>query len=812
MGALLQDLRYGFRMLLKNPGFTAVAAITLALGVGANSAIFSVVNGVLLKPLPYKEPERLVRVFESCPTFPTFPVSPANFLDYREQSQVFEDFATFYRSDLQLAEGDRPERLSAMVVSTGFFHLLGFEPVLGRAFVRGDEQEANSRVVVLSHHLWQSHFSGDPDIVGKSMRLNGNLFTVIAVMPPGLQHVGGDYHSLPHGENVDVWWPMPLDRMRNRRGSHYLNGIARLKPGVAREQAESEMNVLAAGLEQQYPNSNKDWRIKLVPLRQEIVGQVQPMLLVMLGAVGLVLLIACVNVANLLLARALAREKEIAVRTALGAGRWRIIRQILTESLLIALFGGALGLVLGIWGVSGLTALGPDKLPRLHMVSIDWRMFVFTLGVSLITGLIFGLVPALNVSKANLNELLKDSSRGSTGGPRHRRLRGMLVIAEVSLAFILLVGAGLLMRSFIYLQRAEPGFNPDRVMTASIDLSYERYRDRPAMATFFQRLLERIQAVPGVRSVGATTDLPLTGYNENTSFVIEGQSPSDDDNTHARYHSVTPDYFRTIGVPLKSGRYFIEEDDADAPSVLLINESMARRYWPDEDALGKRITFRHNPGEKDWVTVVGIVGDVKDTPGANVTEPAFYWPLAQNAWQQEFFLAVRTDVDPLALVESVRQEVFAVDKDLAVSDINTLEQITGASINGPRFALLLIGIFAGVALTLAAVGIYGVMSYSVNQRSHEIGLRIALGAQQRDVLKLVIRQGILLALIGVAIGVASASILTQVMGSLLFGVSATDPVTFAAIAILLTGIALLACYVPARRATSVDPMIALRYE
>jgi predicted permease len=449
MESLWQDIRYGFRMLLKSPGFTVVAAVTLALGVGANSAIFSVVNGVLLKSLPYKQPEQLMRVFETNPTFPKFPISPANFLDYREQSRVFDDFATFYRSDLQLAEGDRPERLSAMLVSAGYFRLLGFEPILGRDFQPEDEQEANSRVVVLSHNLWQSRFASDPQIIGKTVRLNGNLFTIIGVMPAGVQHVGGDYHSLPHGENVDVWWPLSLDRIRNRRGSHFLNAIGRLKPDITKEQAESEMNVIAASLEQQYPNSNKNWRIKLIPLRQEIVGKVQPMLLVVFGAVGFVLLIACVNVANLLLARATAREKEIAVRTALGAGRWRIIRQILIESTLLAVLGGTLGLIFGIWGVRALIALSPNELPRLHMVSIDARMFIFTLCMALLTGVIFGLAPAINISKANINELLKDSSRGSTGGLRHRRLRGMLVITEVSLAFVLLIGAGLLMRSFI---------------------------------------------------------------------------------------------------------------------------------------------------------------------------------------------------------------------------------------------------------------------------------------------------------------------------------------------------------------------------
>jgi len=807
---LWQDLRYGFRMLLKNPGFTAVAVLTLALGVGANSAIFSVINGILLKPLPYQSPERLMRVFETSPAFPKFPTSPANFLDYREQNQVFEDYATFSRSDLQLAEGDQPERLTAMLVSEGFFRVLGFEPVLGRAFLPSEEQAANGHVVVLSNRLWQNRFGGDAQIIGKSIKLNGELFTIIGVMPAGLQHVGGDYHSMPHGENVDLWWPLPLDRMRNRRGSHYLNAIGKLKPGITREQAEGQLNEIAIRLEQQYPGTNKDWRIKLIPLREEIVGQVQPMLLVVLGAVGFVLLIACVNVANLLLARAIAREKEIAVRVALGAGRWRIIRQILTESLLIAFLGGLLGLLLGILGVQGLTALSPDKLPRLQMISIDGRMFVFTLGVALLTGLIFGLVPALNLSKANLNELLKDSSRGATGGLRHRRLRGLLVVAEVSLAFVLLIGAGLLLRSFIHLQQVDPGFNPHQVLTASIDLSYQRYTDDHVRETFMNRLLEQIQALPGVRVVGATTDLPWTGYDENTSFIIEHHPLTQDDGPHARYHSVTPDYFRAVGVPLLAGRFLTERDGLDAPQTLLINQSMARRFWPDEEAVGKRLTFTSDPKEKDWWTIVGVVGDVKDTPNVAAAEPAFYWHFAQNVWQREMFLAIGTNGDPFSVVEPLRREVLALDKDLAIADVNTLEQIAGGAIKGPRFVFLLVGIFAAVALALATVGIYGVMSYSVSQRTHEIGLRIALGAQRSDVVKLVIKQGISLSLTGVAIGVGSALALTRIMTGLLFGVSSSDPLTFTLISLLLTGVSLLACYIPAHRAMKVDPMIALR--
>jgi putative ABC transport system permease protein len=803
MENLIQDLRFGLRLLRKNPGFTAVAVFTLALSIGANAAIFDVVNGVLLKPLPYKDPDRIVRVFERHPRVPKFPISPANFLDYRERNEVFDGFATFTRRDLDLSLGEKPERLAGMSVSNGFFHLLGFEPELGRAFLPADEIKGNEHVAIISHALWERSFGKDTAIVGAPITLSGMSFTIVGVMGPGLQHVGGDYRSLPHGGAVDVWSPLTMDpRVRT---SHFLNAIARIKPGINLEQAEAQMNVIATQLEEQHPE-DKDWRIQLVPLRDEIVGGAQTMLLILFGAAGFVLLIACVNIASLLLATATARQKEVAVRTALGAGRFRLIRQMLTESLLIAALGGIAGLLVAKWGIAALVAFGPKQIPRLHMISLDWRTFAFTLTAALLTGALFGLAPALQISRVNLNESLKEGGRGASGGSRHHRLRGLLVIAEVSLAFVLLIGAGLLMRTFFYLQKVDPGFNPENVITASIDLPRSRYANAKEASTFYRELLARLAALPGVKSAGGTSDLPWTGYDENTSFGIEGRQFSDDESPSAQYHFATPEYFTTLAIPLVAGRFFTDADDADAPRVIVINKSMADRYFAGEDAVGKRVRLW---GETR--AIAGIVGDLKDSPGELRAKSGFFFPIAQQA-QTDLVIAMRTQGDPLSMVAAMRSELAALDRDLPLSDIKTLDQVASAAVARTRFTLLLLSVFAGVALLLAAIGIYGVMSYAVTQRTHEIGIRVALGAQRRDVVGMVARQGLTLALTGMAAGLTAALILTRVMSSLLFGVSATDPITFAAIAGLLMIVALGACFVPARRAMKMDPMAALRHE
>ena len=803
MDELIKDLRFGLRLLRKNPGFTAVAVLTLALSIGANAAVFDVVNGVLLKPLPYKEPDRIVRVFENHPRFPRFPISPANFLDYREQNDVFEDFATFTRGDLDLSSNERPERLTGMRISHGFFHLLGFEPEMGRAFSLDDEIIGKNQVVIISHALWNRRFAEDRSIIGKQITLSGMLFTVVGVIGPGLQHVGGNYRSLPHGGDVDVWWPLTMNP--KVRTSHFLNAIGRIKPSISREQAEARMNAIAAQLAEQHPE-DRDWSIRLVSLRDEIVGGAQTMLLILFGASGFVLLIACVNIANLLLANSTSRQKEIAIRMAMGAQRFRLIRQMLTESLLMAVLGGGAGMFVARVGINALVALGPKEIPRLHMISLDWRTLAFTTGASLLTGALFGLAPALQVSKLSINESVKEGGRGSSGGSRHNRLRGLLVTAEVSMAFVLLIGAGLLMRTFLHLQRVDPGFNPEKVLTAVIDLPSARYRNAREAATFYRELIARLATLPGVEGAAATSDLPWTGYDENTSFGIDGRQFSDDEQPSAQYHFATPDYFRTLEIPLLAGRFFGEADDADAPRVIVINKSMADRYWPDEDAVGKRVRL--------WgatTTIAGIVSDLKDSPGELRARPGFFFPLSQQA-QSHMVLVLRAHGEPLSLTAALRDELTALDRDLPLSELKTLDQVTRSAVARTRFAMLLLCVFAGVALLLATVGIYGVMSYSVTQRTHEIGIRVALGAQRHEVIVLIARQGMTMALAGLGVGLAAALLLTRVLSSLLFKVSATDPLTFVLIATLLLAVALGACFVPARRATGMDPMLALRHE
>jgi putative ABC transport system permease protein len=808
MQILWQDLRYGARMLLKNPGFTLVAIITLALGIGANTAIFSVVNGVLLKPLPYREPQQLIRVFERSRTQPKFPMSGGNFQDYREQNSTLTGLALYTRQDLELSLDDKPERLAALRVSAGFFEVLGAQPLLGRDFRREDELPDNNQVVILSYKLWRSRFNSDPGMVGRVITLSRRPFTVVGVAPPGLQHVGGDYRSVPHGESVDVWWPVGLSPQAGR-GAHFLNAVGRMKPGVSAAQAEADFNVLAGRLADRFPGTNQGWGIAVQPLHEEIAGRARTMLLALFGAVVFVLLIACVNVANLSMARGTAREREVAVRASLGAGRWRIARQLLTESLLLAIAGGVAGILLAQWAIDALLALNPEGLPRLQAVSLDLRILLFTLCITILTGLFFGLAPALQSGRVDLNEILKEGGRSSSG--QRRKLRDVLVITEVALALALLAGAGLLLRSFWKLQQTDPGFNPERILTASISLPGAHYQEASKALAFQQQLLERLAALPGVQSTGLTSDLPWTGYDENVGFAIEGKTFPPNDGPSARYHFVSADYFRTIGVPLIAGRFFNNDDKQNTRLVVLINRAMAERYWPGENAVGKRFTFSSQPEEKDWFSIVGIIGDVKDYPHSPIVAPALYWPTTQQT-QRQFILAVRSNAEPARLADALRNEVRALDKELPLAEIKTLETIAATAVAGRRFTLWVVGFFALTATGLAAVGIYSVLSYMIAQRTHEIGIRMALGAQLGDVLKLIIRQGMALVLAGLALGLASAFALTRLIRGLLFEVSATDPIAFALATALLALVALLACYVPARRATKVDPLIALRSE
>ncbi len=804
MTTLWQDIRYGFRTLLKKPGFTAITVLTLALGIGVNSAIFSVVNAVLLRPLPFAEADRLVYVegLDFRDNTKGGSISPPDFLDYREQTHTFERFAAFQPLSFTLTGEAEPERVTSARVSAGFFETLGVQPVAGgRTFLAEEEEAGRNGVVVVSHGLWQSRFGGDPKLVGKTLALNGQNATIIGIMPPDFQFP----------REAKLWTPIAFKTPQmSQRRSHFLQAVGRLKNGVTLAQAQAEVNNIAHGLEKQYPESNTNFGLGLTLLPERLVGQLRLTLFVLLGAVGLVLLIACANVANLSLARGVSRHREIAIRSALGASRVRVVRQLLTESVLLALVGGGLGLLLAVWGVDLLVAFSPENLPRIKEVAIDWRVLAFTLFVSLLTGIIFGLFPALSTSKPNLTETLKEGSRG-TMGAKGQRLRALLVVSEVALSLILLVGAGLLIKSFLRLTHVDPGFAPTNVLTMQLSLTRMKYPEPQQTAAFFQELISRIEALPGVEAAGTVTELPLSGQDNDTFFTIEGKPPvafgSLENDANIRI--ISPDYFRAIGIPLLKGRSFTERDSEKAPNTIIVSDSFARRFLPNEDPIGKRLTIDFG---KPWTgEIAGVVGSIRHSSLAQEPFGEMYVNHAQTPAPMTN-LVVRAAGDPTKLTAAIRNEVQSLDKDLPIYNVKTMEQRISESAAQPRFRTLLLGLFACVALLLASVGIYGVISYSVTQRTHEIGIRLALGAQARDVLRLVVRQGMVLALIGIVIGLIGAFAVTRVMASLLYGVSATDPVTFVGVSVLLAGVALVACLVPARRATKVDPMIALRHE
>jgi predicted permease len=806
-----QDVRYAVRQLLATPSFSLVIVLTLALSIGANTAIFSVIQGVLLKSLPFLEPEHLVRIFLNSAEFPKFPLNPFDFRDVRDRNHSFESMAAFTRRDLQLSGVGETARLYGISVTAEYFHVLGLRPELGREFDRRAEIEGNGSQVILSDRLWRTRFAAAPDILGRKITLDSLPFTVVGVMPAGAEHPGNSYHSLPYGEAIDVWSPFTFGGDPSQRGSHYLDGIARLKNGVTLTQANAEMDALMAQLEREHGGGDP-WRVTLIPLYQEIVGADRRILLVLLGAVAMVLLIACANAANLLLARAAKRQREIAVRLALGAPRRRLIRQLLTESLLLSLLGGALGVAMALGGVKALVSLLPADFPRAHDIQVNLPVFAFTFLVSIATGILFGLAPALRASRTDPTQSLHESGRGATASGRQHRLRNALVISEVSLACILLIGAGLLFRSLINLIRTDPGFQQEHVLTASLSLPREKYKGDDAAATFYDHLVTALEPMPGVQSVAVGSDVPWTGYNENLGgFSIEGKQPPPHQEFHARYHMATPDYFRALGIPLLRGRFFTKADKKDAPKVLIINQAMADLYWPHEDVVGKRLTFSDKPKEKDWVTVVGIVGSIKDQPNSPGATPAFWWPELQQPYP-DMSLVVRADGDPQALVNTVRSEVAKLDPALAVADIRLMNQIAGTSVATQKLVFVLVGLFAALAIILAMIGTYGVISYSVTQRRAEFGLRIALGAQRSDVLRLVLSQAAALVLAGTFVGLIVALTLSRVLRNLIYDVSAADPLTFASVAIIVIFVAIAACYIPARRATQSDPMNALRAE
>jgi len=810
----LQDLHYAGRKLGKSPAFTVVIVLTLALSIGANSAIFSVIDGVLLKPLPYPHAERIARVFYRSLEYPKFPLNPWDFLDFRARNRSFESFAVYSRADLQLSgAGGDPLRLSAFRISSGYFRVLGVHPATGREFDFSEERPGSGNEVILSDRVWRNQFGAAPDILGRKVLLDSQPFTVIGVMPAGVDHPGNSYNSVAYGDTVDAWTPFTFAGNSNNRGSHYVEGIGRLKPSVTAEQAAADFNGIMTELASQH-EGDKGWTIYMVPLFQEIIGPIHKMLLVLLGAVGLVLLIACVNAANLLLARAAARQKEIAVRTALGAGRWRLVRQMLAESLLISLLGGALGALLAIVGVRILISFLPPDFPRSGAIHVNGLVFAFTAMVAVVTGLFFGLAPALQASRTDPQQALHEGGRSSSGNARQTRLRAVLVVGEVGLACVLLVGAGVMLRSFVNLLKLDPGFRSQHVLTAEIALPSANYKTTDNIARFYQRLLSNLNTLPGLRAVGAGTDLPWTGYDENIGgFTIEGKTPPPHEEFHARYHTASPDYFRAVGIPLLRGRFFNEQDVKDAPRVVLINDVMARNYWPGEDALGKRITFDDKPKDSDWLRVVGVVGDVKDAPGSKGAEPAFWWPVLQQPFSfTSMTIVLRAHSDAMLLTDAVRTKVRELDPSLAVAHVRLLDGIAQEQFSTPRFALFLVGLFAALALVLASIGIYGVISYSVSQRMHEFGMRVALGASSWNLISMVMKQGVLLTLIGVALGFACALAFGDVLDSLLYGVSARDPLTLVGVGAMAIVTATLASFPSACRATGADPMTSLRAE
>ena len=814
MHTLLQDLRFGMRMLLKQPGFTVVAILTLAIGIGINTAMFSVVNAVLLRPLSYQEPERLVRLWgasssqggQKTSSTPTeFGNSFNDFLDWKAQNRVFKNIAVISFGTVALTGRDEPLRLRCPVVSADFFAVLEAKPLLGRFFLPEEDQVGKHRVAVLSYGLWQRLFAAEPKVIGQTLTLNGDSFTVIGVAPQNFEHP-----ILNAAGEPDLWRPIAIQPEARSRGAHFLNAIARLKPGVSVEQAQSEMNNITGQLERQYPESNTGRGVRLTSLHSAIVGNIQTALYVLLGAVGFVLLIACVNVANLFLARASARQKEIAIRLALGAGRLRIIRQLLTESVLISLVGGAGGFLLAFWSTDLLLTLSAGDVPRLQAIKVDASVLAFTFVISLATGIIFGLAPALQLSKPNLNSSLKDGVKSTASSPGRQRFRRLLLISEVALSLVLLIGAGLLLKSFWQLQQVKLGFNPEGLLTMDLSLPRARYSRAGQAAAFQQQLLEKLRALPGVNAVGVVDYLPLSGRNTCDGFTIEGRPPlPPGEFPCSEMRSSSTDYLRTLDIPLIRGRQFTDQDREGTPLVVLINESMARRFFPHEDPIGKRVNLEY-PNQV-WREVVGIVRDVKHFGLASEAQPEIYRPQAQ-APTLSMSVLVRSASDPASLAALLRKEVRALDKDLPVYNLREMRDLVKNSVAQPRFRTFLLGIFAAVALLLASVGIYGVMSYAVNQSTRELGIRLALGAQRRDIFGLVMGQGLILAAIGIVIGLAASVALTRFLSSLLFGVSPTDLFTFAGISILLAAIALLACYLPARRATRVDPMVALRYE
>jgi putative ABC transport system permease protein len=818
MNTLFQDLKYGVRMLWKHPLVTAIAIITLALGIGANTAIFSVVNAVLLNPLPYRQPDRLVALWENVPTHGRWRTAPANFFDWKKQNTVFEDVVAFGGSTLTLTGNGEPEQLVGAFVSSGYFAVVGVDPILGRAFLPEEHEAGKGQVVILGYNFWQRRFGGDKNIINRNLTLDGASYTVVGIMPAGIFPMWPTTsgHITFDEQQQQFWTPMSFTaQWAAVRTAHVLGVLARMKPGVSLKQATNEMNTIAARLEQEH-TANRGEGIVVNQFMNEVVGDVRPALFTLLAAVGLVLLIACANVAGLLLAQHAGRNKEIAIRAALGAGRTRLVRQFFLEGLLLSFFGTVAGLAIAAMGTKLLLQFVPAGVPRLAQVSLDWRVLGFTTAIALGTCLIFGLIPAWHASKPDLHSTLEQTGRTVATGANRLRFRQVLVVFQVSIAVMLVIGAGLLIKSFWMLQRVDPGFRAEGVLSASLNLPFSKYPEPVQINNFNRQLLDRISTLPGVKSATIAYDPPLQS-NWLDSFEIEGRVPSSDNQSpSANFIPVGPNYFETVSVQLVAGRKFTALDDQDHPGVAIVNESFVKHYFPNENALGQRL--RPSPPARIWrnqrltsFEIVGVVRDVKLAGLEAPSEPAYYLPAAQ-APLGDMTLLVRTTTDPLSVVGAVRGAVLSIDPNQPISNVSTLEKVVDESVAQRRLNMLLMGLFGALAMLLSAVGIYGLLSHAVTQRTQEMGIRMALGAQVSDVLKLVLKQGMILALIGEAIGLVGALALTRLIRGLLFGVTPNDLTTFVVVAGVLGIVALMACYLPARRATKVDPLIALRYE
>ena len=804
MSATLQDFKFAIRMLARSPGFTLVAVLTLALGIGANTAIFSVVNAVLLRPLPFRDSSQLVLMRETYKGVGNVSVSYPNFLDWRQQSHSFSAMAVINNVAFNLSGVAQPENIGGYAVSPNFLALVGVRPVLGREFLPSEEKPATAPVILLSYQLWQSHLGADRAVIGRSITLDGRSFSIVGILPPAFRLF----------DRTDVLVPIGVFAAdltdRGERGD--TDVIGRLSPGVRLAQAAVEMNTIAARLAAQYPQTNHGFGAHLESFREAFSGDTRLAVLVLFGAVVFVLLIACVNVANLFLVRGAARAREIALRQAFGASRARLVRQMLTESLVLAFCGGVLGIGFGAWGISGLGYLLPADSLQTMGVRMDLSVFLFAAVIIVLVAFAFGLIPALQATRPDLQATLKEGGRSATSTSAQHRLRGALAIAETALALVLLVGAGLMLKSLYHLIQVSPGFQPARVLYLEMDLRADRYSKDPAILNFWQQVLDRVRVIPGVESAALGTVVPLTGNHRRSDITIEGlPTPGPGEFPHPDRHNISAAYITTMGIPLLRGRNFSDADNETAPDVALINSTMARRFWTDDDPIGKRFLWGHPGEDEKWITIVGVVADTKLYGLDNPARLEVYSPYRQRA-SADMNLVVRSAVDPASLTSAIRATVAAIDKDQPIFDVHTMQQLVDDSISTRRLTLVLLGIFSALALILAAIGIYGVMAYSVALRTQEIGIRIALGAQQKDVLRLILGQGARIAFFGVAIGLVAAAALARLLSSLLFSVSAGDPITFAAVSILLAAIALLACYIPARRALRVDPIIALRYE